>query len=209
MDLVALVADKNMRFALEGLLLNRRLAIRTLDARVFVHPRHDPAVFPQGHEFLRSQRRLANYALAMFDRLGCGSEDSRLSLEAEVEARMAESGWAGRSAAVVIDPELEAWVWAGFPQIDQALGWPCGHGRLEDWLIREGHLHGGQNKPLQPKEVLEHALYLSSRRRSSALYFELASAVDFERCTDPAFLKLENTLRHWFSSGTSAGHVPD
>jgi hypothetical protein len=198
LDLVVLVADKNMKFAFEGLLLNRRLTIRALDAAVFPHPKRDPGVLRQCHDFLRSQQRLAAYAVVMFDRAGCGSEESRVVLESEVEARMAANGWVGRSAAVVIDPELEEWVWAGYSQIEQTLGWPCGHGSLEEWLIRERYLYPGQNKPAQPKKALEHALHLSNMRRSSAFYSKLAKAVDFERCTDAAFAKLRAVLAAWF-----------
>lgn len=101
LDLVVLVADKNMKFAFEGLLLNRRLTIRALDAAVFPHPKRDPGVLRQCHDFLRSQQRLAAYAVVMFDRAGCGSEESRVVLESEVEARMAANGWVGRSAGSV------------------------------------------------------------------------------------------------------------
>lgn len=198
MELVVLVADKNMRFAVEGFLENRRLPAREISAHVLIHPKRDPGTFRQCHEFLRSRQRIAAHALVVFDRHGCGSEKSRVDLEGEVEVRMAQNGWEGRSAAVVIDPELEAWVWAGYSQIEQALGWSCGHEGLEDWLIRTGYLHEAGSKPQRPKEALESVLYLLKKRRTAALYSELAKAMDFKRCTDPAFAKLRTVLAAWF-----------
>ncbi len=40
-----------------------------------------------------------------------------------------------------------------------------------------------------------------SKRRSAALFAELASKEGVERCVDPAFLRLRETLRSWFPPG--------
>lgn len=46
--------------------------------------------------------------------------------------------------------------------------------------------------------AVERTLYVLKKRRASALYFDLASQMTFERCLDPAFLKLKTTLQSWF-----------
>jgi hypothetical protein len=124
-DLLLLVADVKMESSFRGLLERpQSLGIRPIQARVYRHPRRDPAVYRECHDFLRSRQWVSPHALVIFDREGCGSEASRQVLEDEVETRLAQNGWKGRSAAVVIDPELKAWVWSGSPHVDEALGWP-------------------------------------------------------------------------------------
>ena len=70
--------------------------------------------------------------------------------------------------------------------------------RLRNWLVERGLLEPGYSKPRRPKEALEAALRNSNKKRSSSLYFDLATRVSFDRCTDPAFLKLTSTLQSWF-----------
>jgi hypothetical protein len=150
------------------------------------------------HDFLRSQQRFADFALVVFDREGCGRDKSREALEEEVEARLAANGWANRCAAVVIDPVLEAWVWSDSPHVLTALGWTRGRAELEEWLTQEGFLHAGLQKPQQPKKAVEKLLRLSKTPYSSSIFRGLAEQVSFQRCNDPAFLKLKQVLRRWF-----------
>ena len=200
-DLLVLTADKNTQFALEGL-LSRPLALGVrplLNVRILVHPRRDPAVLRDGHDFLRPFLHQAAYCLVVFDRVGSGAEDrTRDELEGTVQEHLDASGWPGRSAVVVIDPELEAWVWSSSPEVDAVFGWPCEGHQLRDWLTTRGLLRRGNAKPDQPKEAVEIALRESRTSRSSALYKDLASRASFRRCTDLAFLKLRQTLASWF-----------
>ncbi len=200
-DLFVLVADDTMRLAVEALLSRyRSLGIRSVEARVVTHARRDAAVLRECHEFLRPFLSLATHALVMFDREGCGSEEPREALEADVEARLAQNGWELRSAAVVIDPELDVWVWSDSPHVDATLGWRQHGIHLRTWLAERGFLQPGHGKPERPKEALDAALRNSNKRRSSSLYFDIATRVSFERCADPAFLKLKSTLQRWFPS---------
>ena len=204
-SLVALVADKNMEFGLRGLLARHpSLGIRPLAADVFVHPERDPGCFLRGHDFLRPLQSVYARALILFDRQGCGREPaSRRELERALEQRLATSGWGSRAAAIAIDPELEAWVWADSPHVDNALGWSARVPDLRSWLRTRGFLPDAANKPLRPKEAVEEALRLAGKPRSSALYLMLARDVSLEGCTDEAFQKLRSTLSNWFGA-TSA-----
>jgi len=194
-----------MQLGLKGLLVEpERLGIRDIKSKVLVHPKRDPGILRQCHEFLRPQQRLASHALVVFDREGCGRTATRLALENEVEMRLEQNGWEGRSAAVVIDPELEAWVWGEYAAVAGVLGWPRAGLALQEWLTQRGFLCVGEHKPERPKEALEHALYTLRKPRSSSLYFEVASQVDTNRCVDSAFLKLKATLRKWFPAGAQA-----
>lgn len=199
-DLVVLVADKNMEFAVKGLLARAAaLGIREILSDVFVHPHHDPGCLLEGHDFLRLYTKSHRYAFVMLDREGCGQEDrSRESLEQRVEALLAQSGWENRACAIVIEPELDIWVWSGSPHVDTVLGWEGRQPNLRAWMMTEGFLGPDQIKPNRPKEAVEEALRLMSRARSSSRYFELAKKVSLEQCADPAFAKFKQTLRGWF-----------
>jgi hypothetical protein len=102
---------------------------------------------------------------------------------------------------------LEVWVWSDSSHVDTYLGWREQQPKLRDWLQQSGWLAAGQSKPARPKEAVEAALRKCRKPRSSAIYFELARHVSFQRCADPAFHKLLATLRSWFpaieESGTS------
>lgn len=139
-DLVALVADKNMEFALKGLLMQHRaLGIRPLQTDVYVHPERDPGCFLRGHDFLHPFFNRYAHALLILDRQGSGRESScREDLESEAEKRLSQSGWNDRAAAVVLDPELEIWVWSDSPHVGRVLGWPKGRPSLRTWLREQG-----------------------------------------------------------------------
>ena len=131
------------------------------------------------------------------DTAAAGSTRERI-LEKPVETRLAQNGWRGRSAAIVIDPELEVWFWSDSPHVETALGWVEGRVRLEKWLVEQGYLVQGQQKPHRPKDAVLNAWRLSKTQRSSSNYGDLAKKVDFQHCTDPAFLKLRTVLKQWF-----------
>jgi hypothetical protein len=200
-DLITLVADRNTLFAVKGILASpQKLGTRAFDApEPVVHPKRDPGVFGTCHSFLREFRGYARFAVVICDREGCGREgQTRETPEADIEARLASNGWAGRSAAVVIDPELEAWVWSDSPHVLTALGWKRDRPALLGWLEASGFSESGSAKPAKPKEAVEGLLRLAGKPRSSAFYFDLAQKVSFQRCSDAAFSKLTNVLRGWF-----------
>jgi hypothetical protein len=197
-DLVVLVADKNMQAAVAGI-LNAPERLRTRNVGFdgpYVHRGKDPGVYRFSHEFLRPFQRRATHALVLFDREGCGSTQTRAQLELEVETRLSQNGWRDRAATVVIDPELENWVWSDSPQVEAALGWPGG--QLRTWLMNQGTWRVGADKPNDPKDAVDQALRHVRKPRTSDIYLRIAEQVSFERCSDPAFGKLKTVLRHWF-----------
>ncbi|HBL30816.1 MAG TPA: hypothetical protein DD490_28610 [Acidobacteria bacterium] len=200
-DLVVLVADKNMEGALRGLLSRpQALGLKEFSHELYVHPERDPGCFHRGHDFLKSFALRFAHSLVVFDREGCGQEAiERLVLETQVEARLSSAGWKDRAAAVVIDPELEIWVWNDSPHVETVLEWDPKGLPLKDWLRQKGWLEAGRRKPTHPKAAVEEALRLARKPRSSAIYHQLAQRVSVERCEDPSFLKLREVLARWFS----------
>lgn len=199
-DLVVLTADKNMRFALEGL-LNRpqALAVRSISAVFYIHPESDPGCLLHADAFLRSFARRFTHAIVMFDREGCGQEEkTRDELEQKGESSLSRSGWAGRAAGIVIDPELENWVFNDSPEVDASMGWRGNHPPLRTWLVDQNYLAAGEIKPARPKEAMEAALRHVRMPRSSSIFGRLAEHVGIGRCTDGSFQKLKARLRAWF-----------
>jgi hypothetical protein len=200
-DLVVLAADKNMEYAIQGLLARHEaLGIRPTTSQVYVHPQRDPGCLKEGHRFLRSMVDQFAHALIMFDREGCGQDSSSSTdLEQQVQERLSQSGWDDRAAVIVLDPELEIWVWSDSPHVDEMLGWGKRQPRLRDKLVERGLLETDQAKPAQPKQAVEWALREARKARSSALYGQLAQRIGLGRCSDPAFVRFKRILRKWFA----------
>lgn len=201
-DLVVLVADKNMEYTLRGILTRHQsLGIRQVEFEVRTHPERDPGCYRQGRELLRLYHGKHRHALLLFDREGCGQEQkSRDELEREVEGRLRQSGWVDDTAAsVILDPELETWVWSNSPHVADVLGWGAGLDDLTIWLQQKDFWREGDLKPHRPKEAVEAVLRAADTPRSSALYRQLAQKVSLNRCDDSSFLKLKSTLQAWFA----------
>lgn len=198
-DLVVLAADVGIEAALRGLLDRpKAIGMRTVSYDTRVHPRRDPGCLRGAHEFLSPLRGLYRQALVVFDRAGSGSADSALAMEGRVRGLLHASGWQSRADALVIDPELEVWVWSDSPKVDEALHWVGRKPSLRAWLRSRGHWPQGQPKPTAPKDAVLTALREVGIPRSSSIYRRLASSVSVERCADPAFGRLRTCLRGWF-----------
>jgi hypothetical protein len=199
-DLVVRVADKNMEFSIRGILSrSQSLGIKMATSNTYVHPERDPGCFLKAHEFLRAFQDSHSHGLVVFDRKGCGRDaQTRQNLETQVERQLSGSGWGHRAACVVVDPELENWVWSDSPHFDTLLGWQGRTPALRQWLREKGVWPTEAPKPARPKEAVEQALRIARKPRSSSLYLQLAESVGLDRCSDSAFLKLRDTLANWF-----------
>jgi len=198
-DLVVVVPDSNTEQTLYGLLeRHKALQIRRIEYRILVHPERDPGVLQRGASLLAEIDALNafRYALLIFDREGCGREMLTPSnLEQQVQQQLDASGWQGRSAVVVIDPELESWVFATSPHVVDVIA--GGDAEVFQRVV-ESFPKTPLGKPQKPKEAVEKLLRQKAIVRSSALYKELASRVSLKGCIDPAFQRLCAILRSWF-----------
>ncbi len=199
-DVVFLVADKDMENALSGMLLHpKRLGIRSLSHSIFVHPRRDPGCRTECVGFLRPFARQYRHALVLFDYQGSGQETRSLEvLQDELEQELAKNGWENRARVIIIQPELEAWVWSNSPQVDYVLGWKDASTRLRTWLRLNGLLQQDAIKPQDPKEAMRQALREARKPLSSSLFRQIAEKVSLNRCQDAAFIRLRETLQAWF-----------
>lgn len=201
MDLVCLVADRNQEAAIEGLLgRSPALGIRPIDLAVVVHPRRDPGCFHEAADLLRSYRA-SDHAVVLLDASwdGTPSRDPE-KLEKLLEDSLTRAGLGEWARALVIDPELESWVFSESPHVATELGWRGAPIHLRDALEGEGLWPHGKSKPPDPKSAMEWALWQARRPRSSSIYRSLAERVSLKKCHDRSFLKLRALLREWFGT---------
>lgn len=200
-DLIVLAADKEMEFCLRGILeRSESLGIDKIEFEIYSHPKRDPGCLRTCHDFLRPFAGRFRHALVMLDREGCGKEQlTGAQLEEEIGGRLTSSGWGNRAAAVVIDPELESWIWSDSPEVDAALGWKDRSIPLRTWLKNKGFFEGNSIKPNRPKEAVEAARREVRKPRSASIYKQIADNVSLKRCEDPAFIKLKKILTGWFT----------
>lgn len=197
-DLILLVADTNAKFALKGALARpEALGIAPIEFEFLVHPGRDGGTRKTGPEMLALERRRFRHALLLLDFEGCGTElPNAATLEVELDQRL-EKIWQGSSKAIVIEPELDVWVWGSDNAVEEAIDWREGK-RVREWLRDEGFSFGGNNKPERPKEAIEAALKKARLPRSSALYQNIAEKISLRRCADEAFQRLRRQLCAWF-----------
>ncbi len=178
-DLVCVVADRNMEATVKGVLARpEALGIRHIEFEVLVHPRRDPGCFHEPDGLLRGYCADTRHALVLLDQgwqgaPGEGAEETEWMLE----NRLISGGLGDWARAVVIEPELEVWVFSDSPHVTRALGWDS-HGRdLRSALDNEGLWPRGNTKPQDPKRSLEWALRQVRKPRSSSIYRDLAERV--------------------------------
>jgi hypothetical protein len=199
-DLLVLVADRNLEAAVQGILSRpRSLGTRDIAFDLRVHPRKDPGCCRAGVAYLRPFAGEYRHAMLIFDREGCGREKSlATALENELESELQAAEWEDRACVIVLDPELEIWIWSDSPHVDRQLGWRARKTDVRSWLRKQGLWKAGDAKPARPKEAVEAVLREVKLPRSSAVYRSLAEKVSLSRCADRAFLKLKTTLQSWF-----------
>jgi len=199
-DLVVLVPDLDIENTITAL-LGRSHSLGTHDI-VYTkvrHPERDPGCCKGSVDMLRRYKTTHAHALVVFDHHGSGRDDeNREAIEHNIEDTLRGSGWGDRAAVIVLDPELEIWVWSDSPEVCGALGWNS-RSDLDAFLLQEGWIDEGQVKPTQPKEAMGAALKRSRTPRSARIFEQLAENVSLNRCTDPAFTKLKAILQKWFT----------
>lgn len=198
-DLVILVPDKDIEATMQNLLIHRctDLGIRQVSFDIYVHLERDPGVYRNAHEFLRPFCRQYDRALVIFDRWGCGDHKDSDEISLVVRERLTRNGWADRCGVVVINPELEMWLWTRSPAVTVALGWRGDYEGMMAWLQSKGFgLIGG--KPDRPKDAFRRILRYTRKPRSPEIFGSLARSVPFDRCKDLSFRRLKHLLVSWF-----------
>lgn len=196
-DLVILVADKPMQFSLRGALDRpKSLGIRPIRADYVVHANRDGGVRKTGPDLLALKHSAAKHALMILDYEGCGANQPAAELEAELDQRLSQR-WGVKAKAVVIEPELDVWMWGSDNALRSVLDWDK-PASIREWLRNADWRFAHDDKPERPKEALEKVLRELRQPQSAALYEAIAKQISLARCQDKAFLRLKHQLQEWF-----------
>ena len=204
--LVFLVADKDMEQMLQGFFewdgwpaivpcapfeLNVQQDIRV------AHGQNDPGLYARADELLQPFRGKYQRVVVMVDAEWAGSPGAS-AIRERISQHIINAGWEPEDGlALVLDPEVDAWLWSHSPHVAELMGWGKAE-KLRRALERQGYMKEGTMKPMRPKEAAEWALRQTKKPRSSALYKKIAKRVSIERCQDPALRDLRSALARWF-----------
>lgn len=201
-DLVVLAADQQAARVVAALLARpESLGIRPikqLNESPLTHPRHDPGCLRESAGLLQPFARRAAHALVLFDRHGCGREDLTAEALAAQVRRGLESDWQDRAEVIVLDPELEVWLWAQSRHVAEALQFEGSPEQLRASLEGAKLWTAGYPKPEAPKRAVEHVLRATRTPRSAAIYTRIAERVSLKSCQDPSFCAFKRILQTWF-----------
>ena len=149
--------------------------------------------------FLSQFSKQYRFGLLMFDHKGSGKEKIPYKkLQEALTEKLRSTDWGTRAKTVILAPELEVWVWANSPHVDEAMGWKGKTPSLRQWLIQQDLWTEEEIKPNQPKAAFQSALRESLITRSSSLFLQIAKKASLRRCEDPSFLELKAILQNWF-----------
>ncbi len=208
-DCVFFTADSTMKQALLGFMTrNHRFAHYNLGTAPFAFDPNedlfssatmDPGTYTTGEELMRPFQKTHRHAVLMLDAQWDGSPGAA-AIRTDLSNRILVTGWpADAFKVIVIEPELEAWIWQRNQRLATALKFgsvaemvKAVHDAKVDWP-------NGQAKPSRPKEALE---AVATRKRkigySSALHRAITTTISLAGCRDNAFLELRQTLQRWF-----------
>lgn len=197
-DLLLLVPDKNTQFALKGALMRHdALGIRPIEFDFLVHSGRDGGVRSSGATLAALKRNQFKHLLMIFDHEGSGAESKPASELIHDLEKQLERQWGTNAHVIVIEPEVDVWMWGSDNVLSQLLKWNDFTG-IREWLQSKGYEMDGYDKPLRPKEALEEVLLRLKEPRSSSLYEKIAQRLSLQRCKDPAFIRMHKILQSWF-----------
>ncbi len=207
-DVIFHLADGQMRACFEAFFsrekFNMSLACREFDVDVQkdilqVPGQTDPGLYDNAHENLELFKSQYNHAMIVLDRQWNDSSKTPSDIEQHITANMQRAGWTReRFEVVVIDPELETWLFQEKDIFLNAFRYHDGARALRDQLDETGHWPKGQAKPTDPKATIGRALHLGKSASPTVLFSKVCSRISVKDCQDTAFLKFKRTLRCWF-----------
>ena len=198
-DLILLVPDKNTEYTVRGALSRpEALGIRRIDFRILVEQGRDGGVRRRGSQVLGVQQARFSHALLLLDYEGCGSHVPPADLEAQLDDALSGM-WGDRAKAIVIEPEVDAWMWGAETHLRSMMGWRFPE-EIRPWLIAQSFAFTADGKPVRPKEALEAVFRRTRTPRSSAIYEHVAQTISLARCKDEAFLRLRASVVEWFGA---------
>ena len=127
----------------------------------------------------------------------------------DISTNMIEAGWQEeRFKVVVIEPMLEAWLWMESDHVAKAFG-VSDYKTLRSLLVKEKLWDAGEPKPkaAELKYACLRACAIGGKKSARSMFaniFEVVSSRALNKCTEPGFNLLRETLRVWFPKGKEA-----
>jgi hypothetical protein len=206
---VFLLADGTMAQVLISFLsrgyLEGRLECRTFDFDfrhdIVVDVRNgntDGGIHRRAHELLRPYIRSHQNALVILDK-NFGAQLPASVVREEIISNLVHNGWPTTCVeVVVIDPELEVWLWQrGNPHIARAFRYNDSVS-LEEFLGAEGLWPAAALKPVRPKEAARLLLRRYRAGVQMVVYARIVENISVSGCQDAAFGHLLSALQRWF-----------
>jgi hypothetical protein len=210
-DVFVVVPDLDTEHAVKTLLTKRqdaleiRLNFDPVDVDLLRYAGRDSGCRFEAVQLLRAKQKSHRHGLLVFDRHGCGDARPREQIEQAIESLLVQNGWPhGNVAVIVIDPEIEAWVWSSSPNVAHRLGWPS-DAELKAFLESKSLWATDALKPKDPKEALSQACRAKGVPVNARVFEDLAESVGLRTCQDSAFRKFQTTLKRWFGGGGRTG----
>jgi hypothetical protein len=206
-DCFFLVADKTMEQIIAGVAARDRFYLSLgccpfdldpeRDVKVAVG-KNDPGLYLCAAELLSPWLGEYKHAIVMLDAEWDGAP-SAIDQKCEIERRLHQAGWSEDCvAAIVVEPEIDEWLWTGTIHTARALNWQS-YEELETFLRSRGFLREGEQKPSRPKEAAQIAIREKRKPFSSAIHRYVAEKVSISRyCVEPGLCRLVETMRRWF-----------
>jgi len=198
-DLFILCADSDMKSVLESLIkrLTERQKIREISYEIIRAYGRDSGVYKKAHELVRGKDSEYEKCLVLFDYKGSGARKPVADTEDEVKNNIIRNSNYSQDdvEVIVIDPELEIWIWKGWIHFHR-LSERTERRKIIEWL-RE-HEVPNSYKPDEPKDLFEKFCRHFRVKKSSANYRRISEKTSLRGCTDRAFNKFMNALTRWF-----------
>ncbi|MGA3190083.1 MAG: hypothetical protein ABSF22_23495 [Bryobacteraceae bacterium] len=205
-DLFVFTADADAEGLIRSVLQRpKALGIRPITFDVERHVGRDPGMVKDGPEIARMKVQKSEYArlVLIWDHEGSGwhalTPDTAV---AQIQQRLNGVTWENRSAAIVLVPELEEWIWRCRTSLARHLGLGA-----RDFERRIADIAVGQNLPVErfvkehPKELFGELFY--QKRRSQPLpedFSNVAASADLDAwASSKTFNRFRTVLQEWFS----------
>jgi hypothetical protein len=185
--------------------LEDRLGCRSFDfdfqQDVVVNVRNgntDGGIHRRAHELLRRFLHSHQNAVVMLDK-NFGGRLPAAVVRGEILHNLLHNGWSAECVeVVVIDPELEVWLWQrGNLHVTRAFRYN-GPVSLESFLEAAGFWSTTASKPARPKEAARLLIRQYNAGVPMVVYSRIIENISVRGCQDPAFNLLASALRRWF-----------
>jgi len=166
----------------------------------------DGGLWKHAHTNLTPFRALYDHAVIILD-ADFDPHPGAKVLCKDIAKGMTSAGWAPDSfCVVVIDPELEAWLWAPNQNVALAFGFDSIE-ELRTPLEQENLWEAGKPKPGDLKAARDRAAKLGGKKTGGPLFkgvFGGISSRALGKCVEPGFKTMRKALQTWFPKEATA-----